>query len=241
MLKKLVYIVGGDYAYADMFKSRGWDVTKDMNIADLVQFTGGEDVNPALYNEQPHRTTHFNARRDEKEVELYEKCIRMGIPMTGICRGGQFLNVMNGGSMWQNVDGHGGKHIANVAGYIGDVLVSSTHHQMMRPKGDYIVLMTARMSTRKEHMGEGYVITRHIGGHNVEDDIECVYYPDTHSLCYQPHPEFNNVNECRDVYFHFINNYLLSNTTMEDSAQRMIDARMQKAHVASIISNTVLS
>ena len=42
--------------------------------------------------------------------------------------------------------------------------------------------------------------------------MEAVFYPETKSLCFQPHPEFNTFGglECREAYFFFINNYLLT-------------------------------
>lgn len=209
MSKKKVYVVGEGRGgpYGAMFIGQGWEIANDINDADLVQFTGGSDVTPSLYGETKHHTTWNDPNRDEYEQSIYKLAIALGLPCAGICRGGQFLNVMNGGKLYQDVDGHAnGPHIATVIAPIMASMVTSTHHQMMRPTKDAIILMTARQSMRKEYM-DGDLIMTDRGG----DDIESVYYPATNTLCFQPHPEFNNFAalECREVYFFFINNYLM--------------------------------
>ncbi len=103
---KKVHIVGGSFAYHDLFMNLGFQVIDTMEGANLVCFTGGEDVNPSLYGHEKHPTTYFSIFRDTKERSYFEKALDMGIPMVGICRGGQFLNVMSGGEMYQDVSTH---------------------------------------------------------------------------------------------------------------------------------------
>lgn len=217
-----VLIVNGNAQYENMFTSRGWGVTRNVNDkddVDLIQFTGGSDVSPSLYNEQRHPETYPSPSRDEFEKKIFEYAFGNNIPMAGICRGGQFLNVMNGGKMWQDVNGHLGQHSAFAIGHIGWVNVSSTHHQMMRPNNDaeYLLLMSAKESSRREDVGPNGVVRAHSQPGNAvfHDDVEAIYYPNTLSLCFQPHPEFGNVNECRDVYFYFLNNYLMAELNIE--------------------------
>lgn len=222
-MTKKVFIVGGyDSAYANMFKERGWGIASSMDEADLLQFTGGEDVSPDLYNELRHPLTGNNPVRDAMEKKVYLWAVANGIPMAGICRGGQFLNVMNGGKMWQDVDNHaiGRTHRAFAVGHIGWVNVTSTHHQMMRvnTQVEHLTLMTAKESTYRENVGStGIVLKNSQFGGKFDDDVESVYYPNTLTLCYQPHPEFNQADECRDVYFYFINNYLMAELNVEQA------------------------
>lgn len=220
-----VWIVGNVTSgmYATMFKERGWEVVSNIDDADLIQFTGGEDVSPSLYNELRHPRTGCNPIRDNNEKEIYNWGLANGIPMTGICRGGQFLNVMNGGKMWQDVDNHANSnHRAFARGHIGWVNVTSTHHQMMRPNTqvEHLVLMTAKESTYREHVGStGIVMKNSLFNGKYDDDVESVYYPNTLTLCYQPHPEFfgKDVTECRDVYFYFLTNYLMAELNVEEA------------------------
>lgn len=102
-----VLVIGNNFQVQGMFREAGWDITRDFNNADLLCFTGGEDVNPALYGEPCHPYTGFNKQRDAVEKQIFHHAIHEGIPCVGICRGGQFLNVMHGGKLWQHVHGHG--------------------------------------------------------------------------------------------------------------------------------------
>lgn len=199
-----VYIVGGrDGGIAFMFRERGWDVVDSIEHADLVQFTGGEDVWPRLYGEETHHTTYCNPRRDIVEMGYYQAAKLLGKPMAGICRGGQFLNVMNGGKLWQNVNGHAlhGTHAAYLihadGSVISEVQVTSTHHQMIRPTDDALVFVVANEASRKENEKES------IAGDG--NDCESCYYKASKSLCFQPHPEYLKHVDCTDLYFTLIN------------------------------------
>lgn len=57
----LAYIVGGGYQEERLFRNRSnWDVTTIRGLADIFVFTGGEDINPGLYGEEPHSSVSFN-------------------------------------------------------------------------------------------------------------------------------------------------------------------------------------
>ena len=225
MEKNKVFIIDGDSDYEKLFTSNGWEITNSIVDADLVQFTGGADVSPSLYDEARHAHTWPDPNRDKREEVIYNQAQEMGIPCAGICRGGQFLNVMNGGRMYQHVNNHGRPHKAVVLGLTDPIIVSSTHHQMMRPNEhvDHIVLMTATEATRREWMGKFQSV------HEItpfsKDDTEVVYYPGTNCLCFQPHPEFNAdaYGDMKEIYFFFINNYLLPNVTTEEIKETSID------------------
>lgn len=125
--------------------------------ADLVLWTGGHDVTPALYGELPHTRTHTSKARDLNDLMAWNLSGRAKIRL-GICRGAQFLNVINGGSLWQDVRpspgdaGHSGVH--DIIRYTFNDLkdpskgvedqsvysVTSTHHQMMRPGKGAVVM-----------------------------------------------------------------------------------------------------
>lgn len=202
MLK--VYIVGGGSdGYSRMFQNAGWEVVRDFLTVDLLQFTGGEDVSPVLYGEARHEYTGCSLERDMYEAGFFAFAQRMGIPMAGICRGGQFLNVMSGGKMYQHVSEHatGRNHNLTDVATGRRILVSSTHHQMMRAGPDGELLATANLGGFKEYM-EGGEVARAIGG---EADTESVYYPTTKALCFQPHAEFFQPgHECFEYYFELI-------------------------------------
>ena len=201
--KRKVFIIAGNLQYTNMFKQMGWEVVDNMDEADLVQFTGGEDVSAYLYGEKDHPQAYTNYRRDAAEEQLFKRCLVLNKPMAGICRGGQFLNVMCGGGMFQHVDKHGirGTHEAvDVA--TGRILqVTSTHHQMMRAGPDSVLLTYAGLSTFREHMHKTAVVNKPRS--EGDQDVEALFYPSRLTLCFQPHPE-HGYEECREYYFELI-------------------------------------
>ena len=201
-----VYIVGYDGAVSHMFRQYGFEEVNKSEHADLVCFTGGEDVDPSLYGCHKHPSTCSNHYRDEAEIAVVNECIEHGIAMVGICRGGQLLNVMNGGKMYQDVRNHTRDHYALIENKA--VQVTSTHHQMMKPSEQGNVLGIAYISPSRVYVDEkGNIIKDSVSVE--EPDIEVVFYPITKSLCFQPHPEFNPHSECTSAFFSLINKYLL--------------------------------
>jgi anthranilate/para-aminobenzoate synthase component II len=204
---KNVYIEYSSASYRQLFLRAGWNVVSDIEKANLICFTGGADVSPYLYGEPPHNTTHNDAVRDRKEESVFRWALARKIPMVGICRGGQFLNVMSGGKMYQNVDMHGMVHDLLDRESRQHILVTSTHHQMMRPQGKYQLLGVSYQS------GDREFFTNEIFAKEVsKEDNEVVYYPDTNCLCFQPHPEMyledGLFDPMRTYFFNLIENYL---------------------------------
>jgi putative glutamine amidotransferase len=71
---------------------------------DGVLFTGGEDVAPARYGAAPHpELGTVSAERDDTELALFAEARRRGLPILGICRGIQLVNVAMGGTLWQDL------------------------------------------------------------------------------------------------------------------------------------------
>lgn len=205
-----VYISEGSQEYINLFTSRkGWVVTTDLKKADLVQFTGGADVSPSLYGCAMHPKTYPNAARDEREVRTFNIAKEAGIPMAGICRGGQFLNVMCGGKMYQDVEGHAmGRQHMMLDLFCGDEFqVTSTHHQMMKPAPDASIIGVSKICNRREYVdksGDIHVITR-----DDMDDYEILFYQKNMCFCFQPHPEFYGQRELGDRYIDYILTYLI--------------------------------
>jgi putative glutamine amidotransferase len=84
---------------------------------DGLVLTGGRDVDPATYGQQPHPAVDAPARdRDAWEFALLHEALRRGLPVLGICRGAQVLNVALGGTLHQHlpdVVGHRGHQAGN--------------------------------------------------------------------------------------------------------------------------------
>lgn len=71
---------------------------------DGLVISGGADVDPAAYDQRPHPATR-NTRpgRDQWEVRLLDRALARDLPVLGVCRGAQVLNVALGGSLHQHL------------------------------------------------------------------------------------------------------------------------------------------
>jgi putative glutamine amidotransferase len=71
---------------------------------DGLLLTGGDDVHPRLYGEAPHpRIDLVDERRDAFEIALLQAAREREMPVFGICRGLQIINVALGGDLYQDV------------------------------------------------------------------------------------------------------------------------------------------
>lgn len=127
---KKVYVVGEAKHYADFIT--GASLVENIEDADIVVFTGGEDVDPSMYGAKKHPQTYSNLQRDLYEKEMFEK-INPNQFVVSVCRGAQFCCVMNGGKLVQHCNNHGifGTHGIQCGDTIYEI--TSTHHQMQYP------------------------------------------------------------------------------------------------------------
>jgi len=70
---------------------------------DAVVITGGHDVDPVLYAAAPEVQPRYDRERDRLESDVIDRALALGLPLLGICRGAQLLNVRLGGSLYQEL------------------------------------------------------------------------------------------------------------------------------------------
>ncbi len=71
---------------------------------DGLLLVGGGDLDPRRYGAVPHpKNARVNAARDDAETALLEEALRQRLPILGVCRGLQLLNVVLGGTLHQHV------------------------------------------------------------------------------------------------------------------------------------------
>jgi putative glutamine amidotransferase len=132
---------------------------------DGLILSGGSDVDPALYGEQPHpKLGRVVRERDDFELALTRKALARDLPILAICRGHQVLNVAMGGtliqdiaSQWRGSAAHDhdsrrerwlrahevrilpGTRVREILGK-DVVAVNSFHHQAVRDLGEGLVV-----------------------------------------------------------------------------------------------------
>ncbi|MEV6579100.1 gamma-glutamyl-gamma-aminobutyrate hydrolase family protein [Streptomyces sp. NPDC051582] len=150
---------------------------------DGLVVAGGPDVDPVRYGADRDPCTGAPAtRRDEWELSLIGAALAAGLPVLGICRGMQALNVALGGTLIQHIDGH-----AVAPG------VMSWHP--VRPVGGtrYAALVPEEAEVPTYHhqavdrLGEGLIASAHA----VDGTVEAIELPDPAHwvLGVQWHPE----------------------------------------------------
>lgn len=207
-----VYVVGGAMNYANWLPDA--KVVKTLEEADLVMFTGGEDVDPSLYNKSKGEHTGSNLARDLMEKEVYEKATALGLPKIGICRGSQFLCVMAGGELVQHQLNPGRMHTIQTK-YHGEINISSTHHQAAYPfnlpRYSYEILGWTKDASPFHLDGEAKELAPTL-------ECEIVHYRSANALGIQGHPEFDyyrndpanadSMKVLKTIFTNFINNNL---------------------------------
>ncbi|MBI3208524.1 MAG: gamma-glutamyl-gamma-aminobutyrate hydrolase family protein [Candidatus Solibacter usitatus] len=123
---------------------------------DALLISGGNDLNPDLYGQQPHsEAEQHDDERDQMEIRLLRLALDADLPVLCICRGLQLMNVALGGSLIQHLpsteahrqrgiaDAHGVRleQSAQLSGIVGagEFTVNSRHHQAVHSIGKGLV------------------------------------------------------------------------------------------------------
>ena len=79
-------------------------VEETLDAVDGLLFSGGSDLDPELYHQEPHQqTSGVVPRRDRAELALLEAALERDMPVLAVCRGSQVLNVARGGDLVQHL------------------------------------------------------------------------------------------------------------------------------------------
>lgn len=122
------------------------DISAAADLLDGVLFTGGVDIHPKYYGEEVMPGCgEISGVRDIFELALYAEAVKRNMPIFGICRGIQLINVGAGGTLYQHIGGHsdGVFHTVRIErdSMLHDILktdtlsVNSYHHQAVKIPG----------------------------------------------------------------------------------------------------------
>ena len=173
-------------------------------------FTGGHDVNPALYKqEKSERCGASCDERDRMEEYIFrEAVLNQNKPALGICRGIQFFNVLLGGSLYQDIPTELPSAITHVKGPPYDV---PAHTVRILPKNPLYELIGKEQIEVNSYHHQG--INRIAEGLEImalADDglAEAVYMPDRNYVwAVQWHPELSPKDEfSKKIFASFVGN-----------------------------------
>jgi putative glutamine amidotransferase len=160
-----------NYAYANSIIAAGGipivlpiidnasDIYRQVEAIDGLLLTGGQDVSPLLYGEEPDvKLENTYPRRDAFEFQLLHAVYQLKKPILGICRGLQLINVAFKGTLYQDVSLRPDTHVKHCQNYLVDepthtihvspdtvlhsifekdrILVNSWHHQCVKELAD---------------------------------------------------------------------------------------------------------
>jgi putative glutamine amidotransferase len=161
-----------------------------LDLIDGLMLAGGSDIDPGSYGAAPHPETHgTRPERDRFELALAHAALERDMPVLGICRGMQLLNVACGGTLVQHLpDLLGHDDHRHTPGAFGD-------HEVRLQEGTLAARAVGgeRSAVKSHHhqgvdeLGEGLVA---VGWSDADDTIEAVELPGkAYALGVLWHPE----------------------------------------------------
>lgn len=209
-----------NYTYIDAIKKAGGvaiilpvvddkeSINRYLNVLQGIVLTGGEDVSPLLYGQEPSRevdTISFD--RDRMEMEIIKEAYSKDIPILGICRGIQIINVALGGTLYQDIY----KEIPESIGHISGFSIGGAYHSIDIVKDSimYEIFNKDRIQVNSQHhqsvkdLGENLKINA-LSLDGVIEGIESTN--DRFVLGVQFHPEamIERHQEMLKIFNHFI-------------------------------------
>ncbi|HEY5343584.1 MAG TPA: gamma-glutamyl-gamma-aminobutyrate hydrolase family protein [Solirubrobacteraceae bacterium] len=140
------------------------DPEQVLDLIDGLVLTGGADIDPAAYGQEAHaETVDTVPERDEFEIALVKAAIEADLPVLGICRGMQLINVARGGTLRQHLPEHfgHGEHRRVIGSFEG------AEHGVLLSAGTLAACAAGELEheTRSHHhqgidrLGEGLVVS----------------------------------------------------------------------------------
>ncbi len=180
-----------------------------LDLIDGLVLTGGADILPSLFGEDPMKeTTSICLDRDMMELKLVEKAIERNIPILGVCRGLQVINVALGGNLYQDIP----KQVAGAHGHVSIESVFTGYHDIKIEKDSFLyeifnkdkLLVNSLHHQAVKDLGEGLKVS----AKSNDGIIEAIEGLDKPIYCVQFHPEAlaEKKEEFLNIFKFFINN-----------------------------------
>lgn len=171
------------------------DVEPVLDRLDGVIFSGGGDIDPTRFGEERHPATDgIDAERDDVELAAVREAVERDIPILGICRGIQSINVALGGTLIQDIETEVAgalQHRQHQAGKFRD----DVSHTVTLTPGDHLLRRihgADQMTTNSFHHQAVKDLAAGLEAIATTEDgiIEALWHPGMHfGLAVQWHPE----------------------------------------------------
>lgn len=144
-----------------------------LDMLDGLILAGGSDVDPASYGAKPHPETRgANPDRDRFELALARAALERDMPVLGICRGMQMLNVACGGTLIQHLDDLTTHR--HTPGRFGDHEVELDHASLAaRAAGGERIAVKSHHHQGVDRVGDGLRVSGRAG-----DEVEAIELPE---------------------------------------------------------------
>ncbi|GKV56686.1 gamma-glutamyl-gamma-aminobutyrate hydrolase [Sporosarcina sp. NCCP-2222] len=124
----------------------GQDVKRIEESLDGLVLSGGDDVDPYLFGEEPHpQIGKVTPERDEMEMALARQFLSADKPILGICRGMQLLNIVCGGTVYQDLTA---QHVEPLIQHKQQAAKSHASHAVTLTKDSILHRLAARNEIR---------------------------------------------------------------------------------------------
>jgi putative glutamine amidotransferase len=151
---------------------------------DGILLSGGTDVDPARYGAAPDAAAYApDPVRDRLELDFVDLAVSEELPVLGICRGLQVLNVWGGGTLHQHVPAHASYNAAADA-QVDDLTIEpgSVLHDLYGPT----LAVNSLHHQTVDRVAGGWAVTARS---NVDGTVEALEWPGHEVLAVQWHPE----------------------------------------------------
>lgn len=171
-----------------------------LSLADGIILTGGEDINPLEYNDTSNIKLcgPINYKRDTLERKLFEYAFKNKIPLIGVCRGMQMMNVATGGTLYGDIPSEiGNEVIHRFNGEVNhEIVLCDTSSLIFSSKKDTLVVNSFHHQGLKKISPFLRVIARAFDGIPEAIVMDKKHHP--YMIAVQFHPE--RLEEENEIY-----------------------------------------
>lgn len=183
-----------------------------LDQVDHLMLTGGADLHPSLYGQRRTHARNLRRGRDRYEVDVVKLAMKKGLGIDGICRGMQLLNVVLGGTLYQDIHLDGAtKQIHRKKGFntIGHRVKLEPDSSLARCVGKTCITARSTHHQAVRRLGRGL----RVSGRTADGLVEAIESPGGWIKGYQFHPESSRSAASRSIFRDIVRRARITNRT----------------------------